>query len=1779
MIDGNTRKSCRQILQEQLEKLKSSISWSQRDFYNRLNGAVKELPDPCTTVDDYLSYFKEGSLLKGEPKAVTAALDALQEFLANEFLSAIKPDPAQEDPAGGRILMDVYIDLVCKCAEQQDDQVQLHILRAILTAVTSKKYGWAVRNKSLMLAVQTCFMLHRDSKNETAQRTAQASLTQMLSVILKRVELPQNTVIRETTMGLFSPPTVERSIPDEIPVDEALEEFMTSYVNKLVDDVAHESGGSEPDRGNFGYCFVCRDPAKHYSVDTGYPVCTVECMEKNLKNVRTIDGIVASPSLPSSGKPYERKKNQKATIPVPATEVTFVRKSSSLITEGTIGIETNGDLPFYDDVGASILLAGFNRDAFMVFNSFVRYSGKDLPTSGDGVATKHIRSKRFALDLLHDVIVNSGPVFRSSERFTSLVRSLLELSLLKNCLSPVAKIYNQALRIFEILIKNFRDNVRGEIGVFIETVMLPILGSGNSTFSHKHRVLKVLYKICTDVWSVLDIFVNFDCNVDERNIFETTLDCLAKIGQGRYLQSEHANVIQPQQEMELKMLALDTMVTLVGYMVEKAEKWKKDHSEKILDESSGKQNESDEGEDELDEDEDANRKGETTGNGLPAPVSTSMSKNPSYLVEQKQRKALLIKGVHKFNLKPKVGLKYFLSHNFIEDDNPEDVARFFVQTDGLSKTQLGDFLGENDPFNKQVLHALVDRDSFQGLELDNALRKFLSNFRLPGEAQKIDRMMEKFAEKYHMDNPDIGFANADTAYVLSFSIIMLNTDAHSDQIKNKMTKESFVKTNRGIDNGKDCPKEFLEKLYDNILKEPISLGEDDMSRIRLASEAAFGPAQKFDLFIKETQIIVQKTKHLMREQRTKEKNVVRETRIEFIGPLFEVICWPLLATLSVTLETLDDEEVVDLCIKGFKFCTRLAGWFDMITERDAFVSSLAKFTYLATQMKGMRPKNVKCIKTLLQLGLTDGNILGSSWYYVLFGASQLERLQMKASEVPEIFDRKSYTKQEQIRTPLNSPVSVRRFASTNSEKGAQYRCVGTGVVGLKPMTSDEIKIDNMNSESVLNSIDATLIDRLFDSANKLDSKGIVSMVTELCRICKEELLSEVEPRIFSLQKLVEVADSNMSRMRIVWSRIWKVLCQHFIDVACHPNMCVSMYVIDSLRQLAMKFLEKDELSSYQFQCEFLRPFQVVMETPHAAQDTKELVVSIVSNMVQARARNIKSGWQTIFAILIGVVKEHSMSEEQVAQSFDIVSHVAVNNFSLFLENYHGGIQALISFGFSNATIKCEDGEPPRDLSAEALRTIRKCAENLGKLQVKEREQGRSPSGTVVVKPINTARESTGTGGSKSSTSLARALGLPPSGGSHTNTNSMKPSRDSGGSVTMKGHSNVTRGYWFELLRGLASLALDKSSKERRTNSMMVLFECLHYDAPKVFDEDMWEQTFREILFPLLDEIFAEIETPNKGLDANDCFQALDNTVKIYNEQSHMLKEFLPEILGFLKGAILNQPPAVAKVGVESFKNFLLGDENLETKNWNLAMEVIHEVMKESLPHEILEDNSSPENMGFNAEAVVGKVESVNLLVQAIADVIEAQLEEISSEAIVSVSQALDQCIEFSQVFNRNIAWRHKLQVDFGFHLGNGKMPGLMEMESLALACYGKMLFRLTEFKNRDVIPDLTKRCGQMCQTILHNFIKKERQLLNRGEDSSNDTAEMQNEMDVLASLVCDVILVGLAEFAEFDQMAVSIFPLLVDLCLSQNRNVRMKVREVMLVKVEPLVKKATKDSS
>ncbi|KAL3945256.1 MAG: hypothetical protein SGBAC_000667 [Bacillariaceae sp.] len=242
---------------------------------------------------------------------------------------------------------------------------------------------------------------------------------------------------------------------------------------------------------------------------------------------------------------------------------------------------------------------------------------------------------------------------------------------------------------------------------------------------------------------------------------------------------------------------------------------------------------------------------------VPSPQSLSdlsRAQSVHLLRSIKSKKRLMRKAAHLFNQKSSKGIEFLVNSGVIADPvTPRSVASFLRNgiVVGLDKKEVGAYLGEmgkspvagksppnweRDFFHKEVLETYCSLFRFEGQTLLDGLRMFLACFRLPGEAQQIDRILQAFSDacsrlceegsqKLFSEDPKRA---SDAAYLLSFSIIMLNTDQHNDNIREdrKMTKKDFIKNNsdygRDItDPGKELPKEYLSTIYASIREEEI----------------------------------------------------------------------------------------------------------------------------------------------------------------------------------------------------------------------------------------------------------------------------------------------------------------------------------------------------------------------------------------------------------------------------------------------------------------------------------------------------------------------------------------------------------------------------------------------------------------------------------------------------------------------------------------------------------------------------------------------------------------------------------------------------------------------------------------------------------------------------------------------------------------------------------------------------------------------------------------------
>uniref|UniRef100_A0A3P8UBP9 IQ motif and Sec7 domain ArfGEF 2 n=1 Tax=Cynoglossus semilaevis TaxID=244447 RepID=A0A3P8UBP9_CYNSE len=216
--------------------------------------------------------------------------------------------------------------------------------------------------------------------------------------------------------------------------------------------------------------------------------------------------------------------------------------------------------------------------------------------------------------------------------------------------------------------------------------------------------------------------------------------------------------------------------------------------------------------------------------------------SPAFNNDVVQRRQYRI-GLNLFNKKPEKGIQYLIERGFVSD-TPVGIARFILERKGLSRQMIGEFLGSRQQFNKDVLDCVLDEMDFSGMDLDAALRKFQAQIKVQGEAQRVERLVEAFSQRYCVCNPVLirQFQNPDTIFILAFAIILLNTDMYSPNVKpeRKMKLEDFIKNLRGVDNGQDIPRDLLVSIYGRIQKWELRTNDDHVSQVQAVERMVVG---------------------------------------------------------------------------------------------------------------------------------------------------------------------------------------------------------------------------------------------------------------------------------------------------------------------------------------------------------------------------------------------------------------------------------------------------------------------------------------------------------------------------------------------------------------------------------------------------------------------------------------------------------------------------------------------------------------------------------------------------------------------------------------------------------------------------------------------------------------------------------------------------------------------------------------------------------------------------
>ena len=323
-------------------------------------------------------------------------------------------------------------------------------------------------------------------------------------------------------------------------------------------------------------------------------------------------------------------------------------------------------------------------------------------------------------------------------------------------------------------------------------------------------------------------------------------------------------------------------------------------------------------------------------------------------------------------------IAYLEGVGMLKHDAAEVTDFIHREINKLELEAVGEYLGgkrpkHEAPFEEQVRLQYISGIHFGGLTLQDALRRFLteSGFRLPSESQKIERLLESFADVYSTDNPSY-FDDADAAFIMANAILMLNTSLHNPNVRDKdrLTMHQFANICKAIEGTHFAPQD-LENIYKEIHANgyQIELTASFKKHGRGGRVSLGGADEKTaqldlrDQYVRKLQAYIRKAEFMMKRGDMFAPIFSDASSYETVTSLFEVSWYQFMAILSFAIERATDTKVVSACLDGFKHALRLCTRMNLAQEKNALASSLARFTFLYRNRLAFKPRSALEINT------------------------------------------------------------------------------------------------------------------------------------------------------------------------------------------------------------------------------------------------------------------------------------------------------------------------------------------------------------------------------------------------------------------------------------------------------------------------------------------------------------------------------------------------------------------------------------------------------------------------------------------------------------------------------------------------------------------------------------------------------------------------------------------------------------------------------------------------
>ncbi|CAD8122619.1 unnamed protein product [Paramecium sonneborni] len=1139
------------------------------------------------------------------------------------------------------------------------------------------------------------------------------------------------------------------------------------------------------------------------------------------------------------------------------------------------------------------------------------------------------KNQQIILECILYILETPDFVLSKNQKFIKTTKERLCNQLLKYCLETEKTLYQFSFRIFQRIVSIMRKNIKHEIAIFINQIYLNILLSVNSNILHKQIALESLCSILERPKTGLEFYINYDCHTKHECLMQKIINTFYEIiVLSIYQKAEYQ--IQSQQEILLKNLAIKALFFVIEGLNIVFDKFIITPSEEMG----------------LPQIEDQN-----------ANVSeniTVMYTNPIEI--QRQLKQEIMKGCQIFQKNPDKGIKYLLDAQVIQNDAKE-IAKFFRENQQqIGKDAIGAFLGGHQQLNIKVLSEFTDMLKFKDLTVEQALRYYLDQFTLPGEAMQVDRVVQKFSDRYYKENPNSIFKSSGSIYTYCYLLVMLQTDLHNPSVAEKMRLSDFQKLARSINDGDDLPSDYLTQTYNSILKQPLAVREKEKNRVFMKVSLTQSIRKKQDLFQREKEALLKQGSELIKTKQDFHETIyqiINQDMAYLIKPFLECIGKPLFEMFLFMFNNDHMDQISNQCIQGLVLFIKLCSFFS-IPLQD-YMNTLIKATKL-NHLGSIQNKHINLIKQILQTVPLIGNGLRENgWKSILQMISRLDEIRM-IQQSKDNFD-------------------------------------GYNITIL--------------NESLL---EFDIIDKIFIQSKLLDDEAIQEFINALCFMSKQEIYQS-HPRLFCLQKLVEVCDYNMKRVSFVWTKMWNIVKDHINEVAVKEKK-VAIFTVDSLKQLSIKFLQKDELYDFQFQRDVLKPFEFIFLQSNL--EVKEFILSCINHIVLNHKHNIRSGWRMIFGLITLGLKEDNDKICKIA--FQILSQIMEHNLHLLQDVFIDLIQ----------TLKVLAGNNQEDMALASIDFIIQCLGYLSKQ-------------AQIIPKLN-----------------------------WNEFEELEPTiRNASTAVQLEK-------IWIPLLGVLSGLAGDKRNKIQ-AKSMETLFESLQQFG-YAFSAEFWKMVFSTVLRPIFDEIQFTFQQNHSVANTNNnwfkdsCKKGFSLIINLMKRYFQKLRALLPEFLKLFENCIQNQNAKLAKYSIHSVKNMTMKIGMMfNEEEWEQIVQFIDRIIRLTTPTKL----SSFANQSLTSSRMKNMIEDCFtqcaaqlLMIQISIEILHYFNQKLNLQQLLIIENTFLYSYQFAVQFNsqieqRYLLWKQVVLQDMKF------LPSLLKQEREAYGCM--IIIKKYKLKNHHIL--------------------------------------------------------------------------------------------------------------